>query len=70
MFTHSRSSLEKPNPIPDENGQSVYPFSDQNGPKTLPDGEAHTSDMSYIREKPPSGRNPGNFLGVHAPESP
>ena len=32
----------KPYPIPDQNGQSVYPFSDQNRSKTLPDGAAHT----------------------------
>ena len=28
-----------------------YPFSDQNGAKTLPDGAAHTY-MAYIREYP------------------
>ena len=38
-----------PNPIPDQNGQSVYPFSDQNGAKTLPGGAAYTY-MAYIRE--------------------
>ena len=32
----------KPYPIPDENGQSEYPFSDQKGAKSLPDGVAHT----------------------------
>ena len=37
---------------PDQNGQSVYPFSDQNGAKTLPDGVAHTY-IAYIREYPP-----------------
>ena len=36
MFIQSRSFLENPNPIPDQNGQSVYPFSDQNGTKTPP----------------------------------
>ena len=44
--------LRKPNPIPDQNGKSVYPFSDQNGAKTLPDGTAHTY-MAYTREYPP-----------------
>ena len=34
--------------------QSVYPFLDQNGAKTLPDGAAHTY-MAYIREYPPPG---------------
>ena len=29
-----------------------YPFSDQNGAKTLPDAAAHTY-MAYIREYPP-----------------
>ena len=58
-----RSSLEKPYLIPDQNGQSVYPFSDQNGAKTLPDGVEHTytyidilfiwSLMAYIREYTP-----------------
>ena len=40
--------------IPDsrQNGQSVYPFSDHNGAKTLPEGTAHTY-ISYIREYPP-----------------
>ena len=40
--------------IPDQNGQSVYPWSDQNGAKTLPDGAAHTY-IAYIREYPPGG---------------
>ena len=35
--------------IPDS---SLYPFSDQNGAKTLPFGTAHTY-MAYIREFPP-----------------
>ena len=34
-FIHSRSSLENHTPILDQNGQSVYRFSDQNGPKTI-----------------------------------
>ena len=51
---HSRSSPRKPYPIPDQIGQSVYPFSDQNGGKTLPvpDGAAHTY-IAYIKEYPP-----------------
>ena len=32
-----------------------YPFSDQNGGKTLPDGAARTY-MAYIREHPPPPR--------------
>ena len=42
----------KPYPIPDLTGQSRYPFSEQNGPKTLPFGAAHTY-MAYTREYPP-----------------
>ena len=41
-------------PIPDQNGQSVYPFSDQNGVKILPDGAAHTC-KAYIRWSLPPG---------------
>jgi len=48
-FIHSRSSLENHTPIPDQNGQSVYPFSDQKDPKFIPFGAAHTY-MAYIRE--------------------
>ena len=50
-FIHSRSSLENHKPNPDQNEQSVYPFSDQNGARTLPDGAAHTY-IAYIREYP------------------
>ena len=44
--------LQKPYPIPDQNGQSVYPFSGQNGAKTLPNGVAHTY-IVYVRVYPP-----------------
>ena len=54
MFIHPRSSLERPTRFQTEMG-SVYPFSDQNGGKTLPDGAAH-SFMAYIREYPPPAR--------------
>ena len=47
-----------PYPILDRNGQSVYPFSDQNGAKTLPDGAAHTC-MAYVREYPAPLLPPG-----------
>ena len=42
--------------IPDsrQNGQSVYPFSDQKGPKTIPFGAADTY-MAYIWEYPSPG---------------
>ena len=63
----------KPYPIPDQNKQSVYPFSDQNGTKTLRDGAAHTY-LAYIREYPHplpdvwTGpyRTSQNFLSRHA----
>ena len=32
-----KTILREPYPIPDQNGQSVYPFSDLKGPKTVPD---------------------------------
>ena len=60
-FIHSRSSLKKPYPIPVQNGQSVYPFSDQNGAKILPDGAAHTY-IAYIREYSPAPRTRQNYL--------
>ena len=41
-------SKTTPDSIP--NGQSVYPFSDQNGAKTLPDGAAHTYINSLYKE--------------------
>ena len=48
----------KPWPIPEQNEQSVYPFSDQKAPKTIPFGAAHTY-MAYKKEQlppPPPGR--------------
>ena len=51
---------QKPCPNPDQSGQSVFPFSDQNGAKTLHDGAAHTNldpralfPTSKAREKRP-----------------
>ena len=35
-------ALSKTYMTPDQNGQSVYPFSDPNSAKTLPGGAAHT----------------------------
>ena len=62
-FIHTRSSLENHTPILDQNGQSVYRFSDQNGPQTIPFGVAHTY-MAYIREylAPPPPRLPMGLL--------
>ena len=50
MFIQSYISLKKPFPIPEQNGQSVFPFSDQNGAKTLPDGGGGHIPIAYIRE--------------------
>ena len=52
---------QKPYLIPDQNGQSVHPFSDQRGAKTPPDGAAHTY-MAYIRKSPP-GRGVLPYMG-------
>ena len=56
-FIHSCSSLLKPYPIPNQNGQSLYQFSDQNAAKFLAFGAAHTC-MVYIREYPPPSTQP------------
>ena len=48
-FIRARGSLGKPNPIEDHNGQNLYPFSDQNGSKTIPFGAADTY-IAYIGE--------------------
>ena len=54
MFVSFRkcSRPQKPDPISDHNFQSLYPFSDQNGSKTIPFGAAHTY-IPYIGEYPP-----------------
>ena len=44
----------KPDPISDHNCQNLYPFSGQNGSKTIPFGAAHTY-IPYIEEYPPRG---------------
>ena len=56
MFVSFRkcSRLQKPDPISDHNCQNLYPFSDQNGSKTIPFGAAHTY-IPYIGEYPPPG---------------
>ena len=51
MFIHyvvTSKTIPDSRPI---NGQSLYPFSDDNCTKTLPDGVAHTY-MAYIKEYP------------------
>ena len=49
----SQSSLEKRTRVQTQNGQSLNPFSDQNGAQ-LPDGVAHTY-IAYTGEYPPGG---------------
>ena len=51
-YIHILSKFPRKHPIPDQNGQSLYQFSDQNGTKTRPDGAAHTY-MAYKWEVPP-----------------
>ena len=53
-FMHSYKFPREPYRIPDPNGQSLYPFSDQDGARTLPFGAAHAY-KAYIREYPPPG---------------
>ena len=49
--------------ILDQNGQSLYPSSDQNAAKTLPFGATHTY-MAYIRDYHPSLSPPPPTPGV------
>ena len=67
MFVSFRkcSRPQKPDPISDCNCQNLYPFSDQNGPKTIPFGAAHTY-IPYIGEYPPppgGARGPAKLEG-------
>ena len=63
MFVSFRkcSRPQKPDLISDRNCQNLYPFSDQNGSKTIPFGAAHTY-IPYIGEYPPPPS--GNLLGT------
>ena len=55
-------------PAPDHNCQNLYPFSDQNGSKTIPFGAAHTY-IPYIGEYPPPPP-PRGHKHVHVENSP
>ena len=59
MFIHSRISLETHTRIPDQNGQSLYPFSDQKWRKspTLRGGGGAYTYMAFIRESPPGAEH-------------
>ena len=50
IFNWNKQVPPKLYPIPVQNGQSLYPFSDQNDWKSIPFGAAHTDIMAYIRE--------------------
>ena len=50
--THPYTTTVPSYPIPDQNGQNLCTFSDQNGAETLPSGAAHTY-MTCMREYPP-----------------
>ena len=56
-YVHTLSYFpQKPNPIPDQNRQSLYSFSDQNAAKTLPFVAAHTLSTylySLFKKVPP-----------------
>ena len=65
VHTGSRNSFENPTRFHTP-GQSLYPFSDPSGAKTLPFGEAHTNMAWYIKEFPtpppsPPPPPPGRF---------
>ena len=51
----------KPYPIPDRNGQNLYPFSDQKSAKTIPLWAAHTS-IACKRETPPGRKEHRRFV--------
>ena len=50
---------------PSGSGQNLYPFSDQNGSKTIPFGAAHTY-IAYIGEYPPPPNRVHNLLLIRA----
>ena len=68
MFVSFRkcSPPQKPDPISDRNCQNLYPFSDQNGSKTIPFRAAHTY-IPYIGESPPRVVSPPRDKERYAP---
>ena len=47
--------MHKAHAISDQNGQNLYPISDQKGSKPIPFGAVHIpDDIAYVREYPPS----------------
>ena len=57
-FIYSRTSLENHTRIQTKSGKSLYPFSNQNGAKTIPFGAAHTpsrGSMIYVCYGQPRG---------------
>ena len=57
QYVYTLSVPSEPYLIPDKNGQNVYPFSDQNGTKTIPFGAAHT----YIQSTPDNSNLQGKL---------
>ena len=55
----------KPYPNSDQSRQNLYQFSDQNGPKTIPFGVAHTKKANKI-EYPPLPSPPQGYRMKHS----
>ena len=55
----------KPYPNSDQSRQSLYQFSDQNGPKTIPFGVAHTKKANKV-EYPPLPSPPQGYRMKHS----
>ena len=51
-----------PDPISDQNGQNLYPFSEQNGAKTIPDGAAYLYSLYKGIPPPPLLREQGSVI--------
>ena len=55
VFRHTLSKFpRKPYPITDQNQKILYPFSEQNGSKTLPFGVCGIHDSKSSNKPPPS----------------
>ena len=66
MFVSFRkcSRPQKPDPISDHSCQNLYPFSDQNGSKTIPFEAAHTYIPSIGEYPPPPVYNLPRFRPI------
>ena len=52
-FSFFLTHLECSYPIPDQTGQSLYPFSDQKSATTLPFGAGHMAYIKGVQPQPP-----------------